>query len=75
MGGGALGQNLWDPRAEGVGRDGGRLLGPRGGKGLEMRAGGAQGPLSGGGGARAGVGAETEDGGEERTRARGCRRR
>ena len=23
-------QNLWDPRAEGVGRDGGRLLGPRG---------------------------------------------
>lgn len=48
MGGGALGQNLWDPRAEGVGRDGGRLLGPRGGKGLEMGAGGAQGPLSGG---------------------------
>lgn len=56
MGGGALGQNLWDPRAEGVGRDGGRLLGPRGGKGLEMRAGGAQGPLSGGAGPELGWG-------------------
>lgn len=46
MGGGPLGQNPLDPRSECVGRAGGDFLAPGEEGGLEVRAGGAQGPLS-----------------------------